>query len=210
MSTVAIIPPGAWAQTSTHVALCATTPGSRDHRNFLEIIHSPQPTLTLIVAAAALTAGSQIYTKGEQCRGSGQRLPPIFMVQNSIFAPELVTFPSPFLHFFIRLLHIRSDRLCTALTLDGFRHVMVYRGQRRCKMFRRAEAILLDVALTEGVSVDLIRSYSRTKNVAQARKIVIRRLRAETDLSWREIGLTLGRSSTSFRGSERPVPPHKT
>ena len=77
-------------------------------------------------------------------------------------------------------------------------------------MFRRAESILLDVALTEGVALDLIRSRTRTKNVVAARKIVVARLRAETDLSWREIGMVVGRPCKGFRGAERPVPPHKT
>lgn len=74
-------------------------------------------------------------------------------------------------------------------------------------MFRRAESIMLDVAFEEGVSVDLIRSRIRTRSVVRARKIVVRRLRWETDLSWREIAMVLGRSSQGVRSVLRPPSP---
>jgi len=61
------------------------------------------------------------------------------------------------------------------------------------KGFRQAEGILLDVSLRTGVSVELIRSGLRTATVAEARHLAAERLRQETDLSWREIGLVLGK-----------------
>lgn len=74
-------------------------------------------------------------------------------------------------------------------------------------MFRKAEAILLDVALRHGVSVELIRSRRRWRTVVRARKEVVARLRRDTDLSWAEIAIVLDRSPKSFRGVTRPVPP---
>jgi len=61
------------------------------------------------------------------------------------------------------------------------------------QQFRNAEAILLDVALRTGVSVDLIRGRHRTRTIARARALAAARLRHETDLSWREIGMVLGK-----------------
>lgn len=73
-------------------------------------------------------------------------------------------------------------------------------------MFREAEAIILNECLTHGVSVDLVCSTLRTRNVARVRRIIVARLRKETNLSWVEIGMSLGRMGKSFRGAERPVP----
>jgi len=61
------------------------------------------------------------------------------------------------------------------------------------RTFRCAEGIILDVALTTGVSIDLIRSPLRTRTIVGARREVCRRLLAETDLSWREIGMVVGK-----------------
>lgn len=70
-------------------------------------------------------------------------------------------------------------------------------------MFRRAESIILDVAFEEGVSVDLIRSRIRTRTVVRTRQRVVRRLRQETDLSWSEIAMVLGRSQQGVRSIVR-------
>jgi len=61
------------------------------------------------------------------------------------------------------------------------------------RQFRKAEAIVTDVALDLGVSIDLIKSRLRTPTVVAARKECAKRLRAETALSWREIGIVLGK-----------------
>lgn len=73
-------------------------------------------------------------------------------------------------------------------------------------MFRKAEAILLDVALTYGVDTFMIKSRSRQRSVVRARKEVVARLRKDTDLSWSEIALVVGFRG-GFRGYRRPASP---
>lgn len=68
-------------------------------------------------------------------------------------------------------------------------------------MFREAETIILNTCLREGVSADLICSRMKTKNVARVRNIIIKRLREETNLSWREIEHSLGKRERSIRRS---------
>lgn len=68
-------------------------------------------------------------------------------------------------------------------------------------MFRDAEKILRDVAMSYSISVDELRGVSRTKTVAHARKKAMYLLRKSLGLSYREIGIVVGgrKSSTVIR-----------
>lgn len=99
-----------------------------------------------------------------------------------------------------------SDTLCTELTLDNFLVTVLFSNRKECKMFREAETIILNECLVHGVSVDLVCSQLRTRNVVRVRRIIVARLRQETNLSWTEIGMALGRTTKSFRGAQRPLP----
>jgi len=68
-------------------------------------------------------------------------------------------------------------------------------------MFREAEAIILNVCLAEGVSTDLICSPMKTRNVVRVRRIIVTRLRQETNLSWAEIEFSLGKPARTLRRS---------
>lgn len=68
-------------------------------------------------------------------------------------------------------------------------------------MFRKAQNIILDVALEHGISIEMLRGPGRTRTVARARQEACRRLREQTDLSWSEIAMAVGRKS-AIRTSE--------
>lgn len=72
-------------------------------------------------------------------------------------------------------------------------------------MFDLAMRIVRAECLLHGIPVGLVRSRSRIRNAVEVRKIIVRRLRAETDLSWGAIGYVLKRGA-SFRGAQRPLP----
>lgn len=123
------------------------------------------------------------------------------------------TDPLSYAHFLHRVLHqktppmcITPDTNCAKLDVDNLLITILYCRRKECKMFREAEAIILNTCLQEGVSVDLVCSPLRTRTVARVRRLVVARLRKETNLSWVEIGMSLGRMGKSFRGAERPVP----
>lgn len=59
--------------------------------------------------------------------------------------------------------------------------------------FRKAEALILKVALEEGIQTDDLLFGPRTKTIGGARQKLMRLLREQTDLSWREIGMVVGR-----------------
>jgi chromosomal replication initiation ATPase DnaA len=73
-------------------------------------------------------------------------------------------------------------------------------------MFDLAERIIKAECVGHGIPVRLVRSKSRIRGVPAVRKIIVRRLRLETDLSWAAIGFLLHRNPATFRGGERPVP----
>jgi len=74
-------------------------------------------------------------------------------------------------------------------------------------MFDEAERIIISECLRHGVPIPYVKSTGKTRSVARCRAAIVARLRVDTDLSWKEIGLVLGRSVHNFRGSVRPVPP---
>ena len=71
-------------------------------------------------------------------------------------------------------------------------------------MFREAERIIMMVSLETGVSVSLLTTRGRSKNVAEAKKLARWRLRKETNLSLREIDMVTGGSGKNHR-IVRPV-----
>ena len=73
-------------------------------------------------------------------------------------------------------------------------------------MFELAENIIRSECRKHGIPVSLMRSKSRIKGVPAVRKIIVRRLRLETDLSWAAIGFLFKRNPGAFRGGERPLP----
>lgn len=66
-------------------------------------------------------------------------------------------------------------------------------------MFRKAQIIITQEALETGIPMDMLTKKGRTKNVAIAKKRIRQRIRAETDLSWREIDIIMGGSGTRHR-----------
>jgi chromosomal replication initiation ATPase DnaA len=66
-------------------------------------------------------------------------------------------------------------------------------------MFAKAALIIQQVSLNNGVSVELITSKTRTATVVAARKDAIRRIRAETSLSWAETNQIVGRAKGCHR-----------
>jgi len=70
--------------------------------------------------------------------------------------------------------------------------------------FRLAEAIVLDIAFEYGLTTDMLRHGPRTKHIARARQVAMKRLRTATDLSWREIGMVLGRKGRAWLLKPKP------
>lgn len=64
--------------------------------------------------------------------------------------------------------------------------------------FRQAEEILQSIALEWGISTDMLRSRIRTRTIGRARQAAIKRLREQTNLSWREIGFVVGKEGRAW------------
>lgn len=58
--------------------------------------------------------------------------------------------------------------------------------------YQDAERIMAEVALRFDMTADMLRGSRRTPRLVRARRHTIRRLREETNLSWREIGIAMG------------------
>jgi len=70
-------------------------------------------------------------------------------------------------------------------------------------MFRIAEVIINIEALKNGISAEQLLHGPRTKTIGPARQELIRRLRAETDLSWREIGMMCGFKGRAYLSKKK-------
>lgn len=66
-------------------------------------------------------------------------------------------------------------------------------------MFRQAQLIITLVSLESGIPIDMLTQKGKTKNVMLAKKKIRRRMRAETDLSLREIDIMMGGSGKNRR-----------
>ena len=71
-------------------------------------------------------------------------------------------------------------------------------------MFELGLTMARSVCAEMGVSLELVQSGLKTRNIAAVRQRIVDRLRAETNLSWREIGIIVGRAK-GFRGARRGV-----
>lgn len=60
------------------------------------------------------------------------------------------------------------------------------------KDYRKAQMMLVDACALYGIRQEWLTSGRKTRHVSEFRQYMTKRLREETRLSWREIGLLLG------------------
>ena len=65
--------------------------------------------------------------------------------------------------------------------------------------FDKAAFLIRQVSLEYGVPVEKITGKTRTQTVVEARKEAIKRIKAQTALSWAEINETIGRAKGCHR-----------
>ena len=66
-------------------------------------------------------------------------------------------------------------------------------------MFRMAQIIITQESLETGIPMDMLTTKGRTRTVARSKRKIRKRLRAETDLSLREIDMLMGGSGRNHR-----------